>query len=96
MEAELSISRDAIVFHCDVQELLEITVKEVRVQYQAYDYFYLTIDSDHAIEQAIQVLRTYEYDAVMESSKTKSIIGEIVEVKEINYIHFTTNYDKVK
>ncbi len=33
-----------------------MTIKEVRVQFQAYDYFYLTLDSDHPIEQAIKIL----------------------------------------
>lgn len=32
----------------------------------------------------------------MKSSKNKSIVGEIQEIKDINYIHFATNYEQVK
>jgi hypothetical protein len=32
----------------------------------------------------------------MQKSQVKPAIGEIQEVKEINYIHFMTNYEKAQ
>ncbi len=52
-----------------------MTIKEVKVQFQAYDYFYLTLDSDHPIQEAIQVLETYQYDAVMKNQVIKPVFG---------------------
>jgi hypothetical protein len=77
-------------------EWLEMSIKDVKTMFQSYDYFFLTIDSDHPIEAAIKTLKKYEYDTVIQKSQVKPVIGEIQEVKEINYIHFMTNYEKVQ
>ena len=92
IEVELSISKDALVFHSVAKELLEMSIKDVKIMFQSYDYFFLTIDSDYPIEEAIITLKEFEYDTVMQKSRVKPVIGVIEEVKEINYIHFVTNY----
>lgn len=93
---ELNIDNDAIVFHSKVDQYLELVVKGVKDEYQKFDYFFLTIESIYDIEGAINALKKYQFREVLKNEKKKSIVGEIQEVKEINYIHFETNFDIVK
>lgn len=50
IEVELGLNKDALVFHSVAKELLEMSIKDVKIMYQSYDYFFLTIDSDSPID----------------------------------------------
>ena len=52
-----------------------MTIKDVKLLYQAYDYFFLTTDSDNPIEGALDALKEYGYDSVMKKKKIKPVIG---------------------
>jgi hypothetical protein len=54
-----------------------MSIKDVKTMFQSYDYFFLTIDSDHPIEAAIKTLKEYEYDTVIQKSQVKPAKGEI-------------------
>jgi len=41
-----------------------MTIKDVKIQYQCFDYFFITIDSDHPIQEAIDILNRFEYEQV--------------------------------
>ena len=56
---ELNIDNDAIVFHLNVDQYLELVVKGVKDEYQKFDYFFLTIESIYDIEGAINALKKY-------------------------------------
>jgi hypothetical protein len=48
-----------------------MTIKDVKIQYQYFDYFFITIDSDHPIQEAIDILNKFEYEQVKRNLTVK-------------------------